>query len=118
MKLSDDVPRTYLRPGLLCNLGNRRNLVGTSWDPRNRRVVSRYGAQPSIRAMVQTIRDRLHPQPSSAPPGTLYELSLDRDLSPEIRIGQVDDCSYWLMYQPPFGEITWPVMNFASSLAR
>jgi hypothetical protein len=25
---------------------------------------------------------------------------------------------YWLMYQPPFGEITWPVMNGASSLAR
>jgi hypothetical protein len=28
-------------------------------------------------------------------------------------------CSgYWLMYQPPLGEMTWPVMNFASSLAR
>jgi hypothetical protein len=28
------------------------------------------------------------------------------------------DVRYWLMYQPPFGEITCPVMNFASSLAR
>lgn len=25
---------------------------------------------------------------------------------------------YWLMYQPPLGEMTWPVMNLASSLAR
>ena len=26
--------------------------------------------------------------------------------------------AYWLMYQPPLGEMTWPVMNLASSLAR
>jgi hypothetical protein len=25
---------------------------------------------------------------------------------------------YWLMCQPPFGDSTWPVTNFASSLAR
>jgi len=25
---------------------------------------------------------------------------------------------YWLMYQPPLGDMTWPVMNLASSLAR
>jgi hypothetical protein len=26
--------------------------------------------------------------------------------------------AYWLMVQPPLGDNTWPVMNFASSLAR
>ena len=28
------------------------------------------------------------------------------------------DSAYWLMYQPPLGERTWPVTNLASSLAR
>ena len=37
-----------------------------------------------------------------------------------VAAGTVDKqgYDYWLMYQPPLGERTWPVTNFASSDAR
>ena len=47
-------------------------------------------------------------EPSAAqPPGSV-----------PIRASASSLRAYWLMYQPPLGETTWPVMNFASSLAR
>ena len=36
----------------------------------------------------------------------------------ETDIGGEGNASYWLMYQPPLGERTWPVTNLASSEAR
>ena len=86
-----------------------RSRAGRPARPASARPDRACARRPAARAAAAAARRRCRTSSQGLPRRTMQR---------QARYRSATICVYWLMYQPPLGEMTWPVMNLASSLAR